>query len=85
VQGLLALWRRKLPGSSRLARPGAWGSVECVVAGSWHCVQVEGTLEAASPSDLNCLLPTRWKWPWSLLVLGHGLPRDTATVAGLGE
>jgi hypothetical protein len=36
--GLHALWGGKPPGTSRLARPGAWSSLGCVVIGSWHCV-----------------------------------------------
>jgi hypothetical protein len=38
VLGLCALWGWKPPGNSRLARSGAWGSLGCVVACSWHCV-----------------------------------------------
>jgi hypothetical protein len=37
VLGFHALWGGK-SGTSRLARPRAWGSLGFVVAGSWHCV-----------------------------------------------
>jgi hypothetical protein len=36
VLGLHALWGSKPPGASRIARLGAWGSLGCVAAGSWH-------------------------------------------------
>jgi hypothetical protein len=34
--GLRALWGGKPPGASKIAKPGAWSSLRCVVAGSWH-------------------------------------------------
>jgi hypothetical protein len=42
VPGLCTLWEKKPPGASRIAKPGDWGSLKCVVAGSWHWVESWG-------------------------------------------
>jgi hypothetical protein len=53
VLGLCSLCREKTLGTSRLTRPGHWGSLECVVAGTWHCVVCWGYLSGSKASRLE--------------------------------
>jgi hypothetical protein len=77
-----ALWGGMPPGTSRIPRPGAWGSLGCVVAGSWHCSKLRGPVGQQGLQACIVWCPQASRGP-GCTCLGHGLPGARAAAADM--